>query len=63
MSETIYVLTLLYCVYVVDEAEGDKIVKFGKDVLHIDATKTHKTYRSIRDGVLNSINSKSVSAV
>lgn len=58
MSETIYVLTILYCVYVVDEAEGEKIVAFGKDVLHIDVTKAHKTYRNCRDSLLNSITSK-----
>ena len=62
MYETIYVLTILYCAYVLDEVEGDRFVAFSKDVLHIDLSKVHKTYRNIRDSIFNSINSKTVSA-
>ena len=61
MSETIYVLTILYCAYVLDEVEGDRFVAFSKDVLHIDLSQVHKTYRNLRDSLLNSINFRSVS--
>ena len=61
MSETIYVLTILYCAYVLDEVEGDRLVASIKDVLHFDLSKVHKTYRNIRDSLFNSINSKSAS--
>ena len=61
MSEIIYVLTVIYCVYVIDEVQGEKIVVCIKDVLHIELSFLHKTYRSLRDSILNSIGFKRVS--
>jgi hypothetical protein len=49
MSETIYVLTVIYFAFVVEEAEGDSIVAFIKDVLHIDLSKSHNVYIGLRD--------------
>ena len=39
MSETIYVLTVIYFVYVIEEAENGCIVAFIKDFLHVALSK------------------------
>ena len=61
MSETIYVLTVIYCIYVIDEVEGERILAFIKDVLRIELSQLHKTYRNLRDSIINSIGFKKVS--
>lgn len=61
MSETIYVLTVIYCIYVIDEVEGERILAFIKDVLRIELSQLHNTYRNLRDSILNSIGFKTVS--
>ncbi len=61
MSETIYVLTVIYCIYVIDEVEGERILALIKDVLRIELSHLHKTYRNLRDSILNSIGFKTVS--
>lgn len=61
MSEIIYVSTVIYFAYVVDDVEGDRIVAFFKDVLKINFSKIHIIYRKLRDSLLNFISSKTAS--
>ena len=60
MSEIIYVLTVIYCVYVIDEIQGEKIVACIKDVLNIELSLLHKMYRNLRNSIFNSIGLKRV---
>jgi hypothetical protein len=63
MSEIIYVLTVIYFVYVIEEVEGDRIVAFIKDVLRVDLTQLHKAYTNLRGSVFSLIRLKTVSFV
>ena len=51
MTEGIYVLTMIYAVYVVDDVEGARIVVFMRDTLHIDLVQLHQKYRHLRDSI------------
>ena len=53
MSKIIYILTVLFFAYVVDEVEGDRIVAFIKDVFKKDLSQWHKKYRNLRDKIFN----------
>lgn len=55
MSKIIYIFTLLYTAYVIDEVEGDNIVGYLKETIQIDLSKLHRQYRSIRDNALKVI--------
>lgn len=57
MTEGIYILTMLYAVYVIDEIEGDRIVVFIRDTLHFDLVQLHQKYRHYRDSITKVIES------
>ena len=57
MTEGIYILTMLYVVYVIDEVEGARIVVFIRDTLHIDLVQLHQKYRHYRDSITKAIES------
>jgi hypothetical protein len=60
MSETIYVLTVLYFVFVVEKVEGNCIVAFINDVFGLDLSKWHNIYVGYRDSMLNAISFKAL---
>jgi hypothetical protein len=60
MSETIYVLTVIYFAYVIEETEGECIVAFIKDVLHVDLSKLHNVYIGLRNKIGNLIRFKTM---
>ena len=60
MSETIYVLTVIYFAYAIEEAEGECIVAFIKDVLHVDLSKLHNVYIGLRNKIGNLIRFKTM---
>ena len=51
MTEGIYILTMLYAVYVVDDIEGVRIVVYIRDNLHLDLVSLHQKYRQLRDSI------------
>lgn len=58
MSEFIYVLTVIYFIFVVNEVEGDNITAFCRRVFAIDLSPIQKAYASLRERFLESINIK-----
>ena len=60
MSEIIYILTVIYFGFVVNEVEGERIKAFIQDVLHVDLSRLHSAYTNLRDRLINSINTKKV---
>lgn len=61
MSEMIYVLTIIYVGFVVNEIEGDRIAAFMTDVLHIDLSHWQKTYTNLRSRLFQAVNIKTAS--
>ncbi len=59
MSEIIYVLTVIYFAYVLEEVEGERIVAFFKDVLNLDLSAFHKVYVDFRSRCSSFIRFKS----
>jgi hypothetical protein len=49
MIEGIYILTIIYAIYVVDVAEGARIVVMIRDTLNIDLVQVHQKYQQFRD--------------
>jgi len=60
MSETIYVLTVIYFVYVVYVIEGERIGTLFKKILPVDFVLLQKTVTTLRDRFFNSFNFKSI---
>ena len=52
MSEIIYVLTVVYFFYVVEEVEGDNIATFINNVFKIDISRMRSFYINTRNHVL-----------
>lgn len=61
MSEIIYILTVIYFAYVLEEVEGDRLVILIKRVFHLDLSELHKAYTSFRGGLFSFIQLKTVS--
>ncbi len=61
MSEFIYVLTVIYFIFVVKEAEGENIAAFCLRVLPGIWSPLQKSYVNLRNRFFNLINSKSAS--
>ena len=57
MTETIYILTILYAIYVIDDVEGSRIVVLIRDTTNVDLVKLHQKYRHYRDNITNVISS------
>ena len=51
MTEGIYILTMLYAIYVIDDVEGIRFVAFIRDTLQIDLVQLHQKYRHYRDSI------------
>lgn len=63
MSEIIYVLTVIYFVYVIEEVEGDRIVACVNDVLNIDLSRVRQVYINLRVSLFRLIRLKKASLV
>lgn len=61
MSELIYVLTVIYFIFVVKEAEGENITAFCLRVLPGIWSPLQKTYANLHDRFFNLINIKPAS--
>lgn len=57
MSETIYLLTVLYFIFVVEEAEGDQVAAFLKSVFKIDVNGVRSVYANLRGLIAQSLGS------
>jgi hypothetical protein len=57
MAGTIYMLTIVYAIYVIDFVEGARFVDFLKDSMHIDIVQLHQKYRHYRDSLIKVITS------
>lgn len=49
MTEVIYLLSILFVLYVIDEIEGVRFVVFLRDEWHINLVPLHQKYRIFRD--------------
>lgn len=61
MSETVYLLTVLYFFFVVEKVEGKCIVAFINNAFDLDLTHWHNTYIKYRDSFLDALNFKAFS--
>ncbi len=61
MSEFIYVLTVVYFIFVIKEAEGENIAAFCLRVLPSVWSPLQRSYANLRDRFFNLINSKPAS--
>ena len=57
MTESIYILTMLYAIYVVDDIEGAGYVVYLRDNFHINLVPIHQQYRNLRDGLIKAVTS------
>lgn len=62
MSESIYILTVLYFFFVADDYAGEQFISFMKKSFNLDLQHLHNSYRSLRDSILSSFNLKLTAA-